>query len=268
MGSIERSVRRASQLVSEADRVVVLTGAGVSAESGVPTFRGTEGLWRRYRPEELATPEAFSHDPKLVWEWYDWRRQLVSECHPNAAHTAIAASAIQRGTLQVLTQNVDGLHSRAALSSAADLGLDPSPGLPLELHGSLFRARCVSCGSRLDLQGAAAHDHVDNEGIPRCEGCGEMLRPDIVWFGEALDRSVLDAAFEVASQADLCLVVGTSALVQPTASLPGVTRSGGGRVIEVNPESTPVSAIADVSLRSSAASVVPLLFDGRELSGS
>lgn len=259
----EGELRRAERIVREAERVVVLTGAGISAESGIPTFRGPEGLWRQYRPEELATPEAFARDPRLVWEWYDWRRQRIAACHPNAAHLALARSMLRRGGIHILTQNVDALHSRAAVQAAGEG--DASAAMPLKLHGSIFRARCVECDKRTPL-----YDDIDTQSVerlPRCQECGGLLRPDVVWFGESLDRAILERAFQLAGEADVCVIIGTSGLVQPTASLPGVTQSGGGRIIEINPEPTPLTAMADLSLRSGAASAAPRLFGGPKLSG-
>jgi NAD-dependent deacetylase len=251
---------QARDLTRRAETILVLTGAGVSAESGVPTFRGARGLWKQYRPEELATPAAFARDSRLVWEWYDWRRRLVLDRRPNAAHRALAALALERERrVRIVTQNVDGLHAVAAhdVAGAAHPPADPGPALPLELHGSLFRTRCTRCGAR------AAHsqpiDASSFETLPRCVPCGGLLRPDVVWFGEALDEVVLAEAMETAAAADLCLVVGTSAVVQPAASVALVTKRSGGRVVEVNPESTPLTPFADVSLRSSAAEAVPLI---------
>jgi NAD-dependent deacetylase len=247
-------IARARALLDDAARVVVLTGAGVSAESGVPTFRGAGGLWKQFRPEDLATPEAFARDPRLVWEWYAWRRMLVAECAPNAAHRALAAWALREGTVTIVTQNVDGLHTRAAREAAGSA--DPLPGLPVEVHGSLLRDRCSACDARseprpVDVRSLAT--------LPRCDRCGGMLRPDVVWFGEMLDEAVLATADAAAASADVCLVVGTSALVHPAASLPSRTRAHGGVVVEVNPEETPLTGAATVSVRGRAADVVPRL---------
>jgi NAD-dependent deacetylase len=243
----------ARRLVSGAGRVVVLTGAGVSAESGVPTFRGAGGLWKEHRAEELATPRAFQRDPRLVWEWYEWRRSVVRSCRPNAAHRALAAFAASRDGVRIVTQNVDGLHVRAAHDAA---GGHPR-AWPVELHGSLFRARCSECERRV------THDEpVDASGVatlPTCARCGGLLRPDVVWFGESLDPAIIGDAFDAAARADVCLVVGTSAVVQPAASLATTTREAGGRVIEVNPEPTPLTAFADLSIRGGAVSAVPAI---------
>jgi NAD-dependent deacetylase len=252
-----RAVEEARALLSAAKRVLVLTGAGVSAESGVPTFRDAGALWKRYRAEDLATPAAFHRDPRLVWEWYAMRRGLVAACAPNAAHRALADWILARPGGRVLaTQNVDGLHERA-LADADVPGPLPDAALPLTLHGSLDRARCTRCAYR-----GAPDRSIDTrsvETLPRCPHCGALLRPDVVWFGEALDPAVLDEAFSVAGAADVCLVVGTSARVHPAAALPDVTRAGGGVVLEVNPEATPVSSLALHSLRGTAADLVPRL---------
>jgi len=238
----------ARSLVRSARRVVALTGAGVSAESGVPTFRGAGGLWKQYRSEDLATPQAFARDARLVWEWYGWRRSLVLACAPNAAHRALASAAATRPEFHVVTQNVDGLHA-AARGDAAPL--------PLELHGSLFRIRCTACGRRKDDRSAI--DATRIETLPHCETCGALMRPDIVWFGEPLDPMVLGEAVRLASAADVCLVVGTSALVQPAAGLADLTRRAGGAIIEVNVDSTPITDVAAAVLRGPAAELVPEL---------
>jgi NAD-dependent deacetylase len=249
--------------IGRAERIVVLTGAGVSAESGVPTFRGTDGLWRDYRPEDLATPAAFARDPRLVWEWYDWRRRRVSECRPNAAHLALAKLAIARGSVHVriVTQNVDGLHAVAAREAAALLALarHADTALPLELHGSLFRVRCPACDLRYEH--ADGIDASSVESLPRCTRCHSVVRPDVVWFGEPLDDVVLNEAVVRARRADVCLVVGTSAVVQPAASLAMVTKRASGQLIEVNPDTTPLTPFADVSIRGMAGDVIPRLVE-------
>lgn len=264
------AVERARRLLQDAPEVVVLTGAGISADSGVPTFRGPDGLWKQHRPEELATPGAFARDPRLVWGWYGWRREVVAACRPNAAHTALARWALRREGIHIVTQNVDGLHGLAAEAAAAELGPEgrtteagptapdaPRPAEPIELHGSLFRVRCTRCGERY------AHrepiDATSTETLPACHTCGALLRPDVVWFGEPLDESVLAEAFALAARARACLVVGTSAVVQPAASLATVTARAGGAVIEVNPDATPLTWATVVSIRAGAAEAVPLL---------
>lgn len=253
MGPEMNEVERARRWVREAERIVVLTGAGISAESGVPTFRGDGGLWRTYRAEELATPGAFARDPRLVWEWYGWRRERVAACEPNAAHLALARLALDRDGVRIVTQNVDGLHTAAARAAAGER--DPEPALPIELHGSIFRVRCTACGTRREDRGPIAADREDS--LPRCGRCGSLLRPDVVWFGEALDPALLDEAARAAADADLCLVVGTSGIVHPAAGLPALTRAGGGRIVEVNPHPTPISDAAELCIRAPAAVAVP-----------
>ena len=230
-----------AERIAGAKRVVVLTGAGVSAESGVPTFRGPDGLWRQYRAEELATPGAFRRNPRLVWEWYDWRRQLVARCAPNPAHAAIAWLERQVPEFLLVTQNVDGLHRRAGSVKM------------VELHGNLWRARCLQEGSTRDLP-----DVPLAEMPPRCP-CGGQLRPDVVWFGEALPVGALERACQAAGSCEVFLVVGTSAAVQPAASLPQVAREHGAYVVEVNLEPTPLTGMANESHHGKAGELLPRL---------
>ena len=241
-------IAAAGAFMRDAERVVVLTGAGISAESGVPTFRGAGGLWKTYRAEDLATPEAFARDARLVWEWYGWRRELVAACAPNAAHHAMARAARERPEFRVVTQNVDGLHAVAS---------GPGGPHPIELHGSLFRTRCTRCGARWDDRQSV--DATSTATLPHCGECGALARPDIVWFGEPLDPEVFAEAVELASAADVCLVVGTSAVVYPAAGLADLTRRGGGRVIEVNIAETPLTGAATIAIRGTAGDIIPAL---------
>jgi NAD-dependent protein deacetylase/lipoamidase len=250
-------VERARAIIADASRVVSLTGAGISAESGVPTFRGERGLWKSYRPEELATPEAFRRDPVTLWEWYVWRRGLIAACEPNAGHLALARLALRQPDESIITQNVDGLHSRAA-AAAADGG-DPAPAIPIEVHGAIDRDKCSGCSRR--SPGVTEVDLTSRETLPHCEQCGAMLRPDVVWFGEALEPDVISRAFAVAGGADVCVVVGTSALVHPAASVPMATLENGGLLIEINMESTPLSHHSAVTLRGAAGDVLPQVLD-------
>ena len=248
----------------------------MSAESGVPTFRGAGGLWRAHDPRELATPEAFRRDPRLVWEFYAWRRAVVAACAPHEGHRAVARYALARpGEVTLITQNVDGLHEVAAREAARDASLeaarwagsgagagpadtvDASPALPLNLHGTLFGVRCTRCGARRPHREAI--DTEDAGALPRCADCGGLLRPDVVWFGEALDPEVIERAVVSARAADACLVVGTSALVHPAASLPRITLEAGGSVVEINPEETPLTPCASIHLRGTAGEVLPRL---------
>jgi NAD-dependent deacetylase len=216
-------------------KVVVLTGAGISAESGIPTFRGKDGLWNRFRPEELATPSAFERDPVTVWKWYDWRRQLIKKAEPNEGHRIIARMEREFDDFHLITQNVDGLHQRAGSQRV------------IELHGNIWKLRCNSCGfEKVDMRAPLP------EIPPRCEKCGGMFRPGVVWFGEPLPREALELALSLSESADIFLVVGTSAQVYPAAELPLIARSGGAKVIEVNPQQTDLTPYVDFSIRKPA----------------
>jgi NAD-dependent deacetylase len=263
---VTAAVERAHELVTGARRIVVLTGAGVSAESGVPTFRGADGLWKSRHLEQLATPEAFARDPRTVWEWYAWRRGVIGACAPNRAHVALAHLALSRDDVTLVTQNVDGLHHRAAdevagvvadagADAGADAAADAARAYPLEVHGAMHRDRCSACGRR--SPGRADVDTTSVETLPRCEPCGGLLRPDVVWFGESLDMDVLGAAFEAARRADLCLVAGTSSVVYPAASIPEIALGSGAAVVEVNPEETPLTRYATAAVRGAAGLTLP-----------
>jgi NAD-dependent deacetylase len=219
--------------------VTVLTGAGVSAESGVPTFRGKDGLWKNFRAEDLATPEAFARDPRLVWEWYDWRRGIIAGKAPNPAHYAIADLETLFDRFLLITQNVDGLHRRAGTKKL------------VELHGYIFGVRCVAEGS------ASENLDVPLKAIPPLCECGAMLRPDVVWFGEALPERALGAAMEASRACDLMIVAGTSAVVQPAASLPLLAKRAGAFLMEVNPDPTPISPYVDLVLKGRAGELLP-----------
>ena len=224
-----------------AERVVALTGSGVSAESGVPTFREAQtGLWERFDPLELATPEAFARDPRLVWDWYEWRRRLVEGAEPNQGHLALAELERRLPNLTLVTQNVDGLHQRAG------------SGEVVELHGNILRSRCSWEGTVID-------DYEPGEAPPPCPNCGAPLRPDVVWFGEALPAEAFEAASEAARACDLLLSAGTSSLVYPAAALPFDALERGAVLVEVNPDETPLSAHADYVLRGPAGEVLPEL---------
>lgn len=250
--SASADMERARRLVREAGRVVALTGAGTSAESGVPTFRDATGLWRNYRPEDLATPQAFARDPRTAWEWYDWRRSVLAGCAPNPGHRALARFFLRRGAAGLVTQNVDGLHTRAAVEEAGTGAADAA--LPVELHGAVGRDRCNRCEARFPAEPLG-------DALPRCDSCGGLRRPDVVLFGESLDSDVLGRAYSLAGRADLCLVVGTSAVVYPAAAVPLATLEAGGSLIEVNLEDTPLTGSATVALRGAAGEVLPALLD-------
>ena len=232
----ENAVARAADAIRRAHTITVLTGAGVSAASGIPTFRGAGGLWKNCRPETLASADAFANDPKLVWEWYDWRRGLIRDAKPNRAHTVLTNWTQQKAGTTVITQNVDGLHERA--------GTDPIT----RLHGSIWHVRCWDgCASgRADWR----DDTVPLRTLPpRCPHCGGLARPGVVWFGERLDPSILESATKAAARCDVFLTVGTSAVVYPAAGLVPHARRSGATVIEINPEATDASRIADIAIR-------------------
>jgi NAD-dependent deacetylase len=243
-------VARAREILARASCVVVFTGAGVSAESGVPTFRGADGLWKRFRPEDLATPEAFARDPRLVWEWYRWRRGLVARCEPNAAHRALAAWMARREDVTLVTQNVDDLHERAARAA----GAPAAPPRLLKLHGSLFLDRCSRCAHA--AAGGAGEPETD---LPVCPSCGALLRPGVVWFGEALPEEWFEAAVDSARGCEACLVIGTTGAVYPAAGIVHAARASGAAVIVVDPGATEYDAIADVRLAGPAGGIVPRL---------
>ncbi len=237
----------ARRMLAGVRRLAVLTGAGMSAESGVPTFRDAHtGLWSRFDPMQLASPEGFRADPPLVWRWYAWRRELVAKARPNAGHLALAEAAAHFERLCVVTQNVDGLHQRAGSRDV------------IELHGSIVRSRCLAeCGALF-----ARLEELPAGEPPRCPRCGSWLRPDVVWFGERLDPEALAAAERACTEADALLVVGTSGLVYPAAGLPMQARRAGAPVVIVNPQPTEIDAVADAVVRAAAGAALPALLGG------
>ena len=229
-----------SKLVPQT-KVVVLTGAGISAESGVPTFRGENGLWKKFRPEELATFDAFMANPQLVWEWYQYRRELIEKVKPNPAHYALAEFQKFFENFTLITQNVDGLHQRAG---SVDI---------VELHGNIKRNRCIKCEKIFET-----FEVETEEFPPRCD-CGGKIRPDVVWFGEMLPQNAIKTAFEVSSSCDLFFSVGTSAVVHPAASLPLMAKRSGAYLVEVNIEPTELSYLSDELLLGKAGEVMPVI---------
>ena len=228
--------------VRTARHIAVLTGAGISAESGVPTFREAQtGLWAQYDPLELATPEAFRRNPKLVWQWYEWRRGLVSKAQPNPGHLALAQLELKVERFTLITQNVDGLHQRAGSRNV------------VELHGNINRTKCF------DEEVVIESWEETGAAPPRCPRCGGLLRPDVVWFGEMLPQRALALAVETASWCDVFFSIGASALVQPAASLPYTALERGAVVIEINPDETPLTAGATYALRGPAGVALPAL---------
>lgn len=230
------------ETLHSAQHVAILAGAGVSAESNIPTFRDAQtGLWAKYSPEELATPQAFQRNPKLVWDWYAWRRELVAQANPNPGHLALAELEQRVPQFTLITQNVDGLHRRAGSRNV------------IELHGNLNRIKCFDEGDIID-------PWPETEQVPPpCPRCGGYLRPDVVWFGEMLPPGALEAAFEAAAACDVFLSIGTSGLVQPAASLPIAALREGAVVAEVNPDTTMLTSQMSHVLRGPAGEVLPEL---------
>ncbi len=241
---MEDAINSLEEALKRSGRVAVLTGAGVSAESGVPTFRGDDGLWRNYQATELATPQAFARDPELVWEFYNWRRGLIGRKACNPAHHALADMERLIPDFTLITQNVDGLH---LLAGSRHL---------LEIHGNIWRVRCTRCGRRtLDRS-------LDMGPLPKCAACGGLLRPDVVWFGESLDPEILHQAVEAAKTCQIMLVVGTSSVVQPAASLANTAKSGRALLAEINLERTPNSDLMDIVLIGKAGEILTELVKG------
>jgi NAD-dependent deacetylase len=228
------SLDAAREIIHNAKRIAVLTGAGISAESGLPTFRGADGLWRGFRAEELATPEAFARNPRLVWDWYEWRREAVIRAHPNAAHRSLFEIELRAQQFTLITQNVDDLHERAGSRNV------------LHLHGEILLTRCTKCG-RETRKRVASHD---------CS-CGGLFRPGVVWYGEHLPEDAWAKAQEAARVCEVLLIVGTSGQVQPAASLVPIAKASGAKTIEVNLEASAVSGSMDFCLFGAAATVLP-----------
>ncbi len=230
------------QLLCEADHITISTGAGISAESGIPTFRGKEGLWKNFRAEELATPGAFHNNPRLVWEFYDWRRGIIAEKEPNPGHKVLAKWESVFPAFSLITQNIDGLHQKAGSTNI------------LELHGNIWKVRCIEEGTIREN-----HQTPFKEIPPRCPDCGSLLRPHVVWFGESLDPAVLHKAFQLSSVCNVMFVVGTSAVVQPAASLSLTAAQAGAKIVEINPDPTPLTSYADFSFRGKAGEILPVI---------
>ena len=256
---LQEKLQQVRGWIQSAQRIVALTGAGISAESGVPTFRDAQtGMWARFKPEDLATEAAFRHDPQRVWDWYAWRRELVAKVQPNAAHHALAEFATRHpGRLTLVTQNVDGLHQQAGSSDV------------LALHGNLQQDRWLRpCPQERfperDCEPATATDGHP----PKCDVCGNMLRPGVVWFGEALPEIALFRADEAAGNCELMLVIGTSGLVYPAAGLADVARRAGARVVIINTAPTELDDLADCVLRRKAAECLPSLLQVESQSGT
>jgi NAD-dependent deacetylase len=234
-------IERAAKRLAVTKFLLVITGAGISNESGIPTFRGNDGLWKNYRAEELATPWAFEKDPVTVWKWYDWRRGIIGNAQPNPGHLAIKELEDRFENFLLITQNVDGLHGRTGVKNI------------VEIHGNLWRVRCMrehTTSMLVDVPLSSIP--------PKCQ-CGAPLRPDVVWFGESIPTQALEQSFRALEMCDTLIVVGTSGAVYPVASFPETVKRNGGFVIEVNMEETAISRIADIALYGKSGEILPKL---------
>ncbi len=238
---MQEHVAALKEIIAQSSRLTVLTGAGISAESGVPTFRGADGIWRNHQVTDVATPQAFARDPELVWEFYNWRRNLLSEVTVNEGHRALATLEHHVRGFTLITQNVDGLHRLAGSKNV------------LEIHGNLWEVKCTRCG-RLTTDRSQ-----DMGRLPTCAQCGGLLRPNVVWFGESLDPGLLGRAIDAAQNCEVMLIIGTSGIVQPAASLSLYAKQAGAVVAEINLERTTQSGHMDFVLTGKAGEILPML---------
>lgn len=242
--------QHAAKLLTSAERICILTGAGISAESGIPTFRDKQtGLWENYRAEDLASPIAFDRDPKMVWSWYQWRRQLVQDKAPNPAHLALAQwqQSVKQSHqhITIITQNVDDLHEQAGAQVT-------------HLHGHLWRNRCHQCDKPYKIEGINKENQYANDELITCPHCAGYIRPDIVWFGEALPVEAWQIAEQAAASCEVFMSIGTSSLVYPAAGLAKLAKQNGAKLIEINPNPTP-NTVVDITLAAKAGEVLPIL---------
>lgn len=246
--NVDFSARLLSALV-KAQNVVAFTGAGISAESGVPTFRGADGIWKKFRAEELANVSAFMKNPELVWEWYVHRKKIIAGIQPNGGHYALAAMERMFAHFAVITQNIDNLHQRAGSKAV------------YELHGNIERNYCMKCGTPCSNEDTFGRDEFKvPPGGPRCTKCGGLIRPDVVWFGEMLPEDEWEMSVRAAESADVLFSIGTSGVVYPAASIPLMAKQQGAYVIEINPEPTPLTDLADELLMGPSGVILPRLY--------
>ena len=241
---MEKEIAKAYELVSNSNEIVVLTGAGISAESGIPTYRGEEGLWKNYSPQELATPEAFFRNPELAWEWYDSRRAIMKNARPNPGHFAITALEKEKRDFTLITQNVDGLHFAAGTRNV------------IELHGSLWEIKCTEC-ERTEKNYQVPIPKLP----PKCDACDAVMRPNTVWFGEIIPMERIDRCLFAIEQCDLLLIVGTSGVVEPAASMGLIAKKSEKPVVEINLDVTPGTGLYDASVMGKSGEVLPLLVE-------
>ena len=242
---MQELIEKAHNIIATSRSITVLTGAGISAESGIPTYRDEDGLWNNFRAEDFSSAEAFKKDPTVVWDWYKERRRTMAAAEPNEGHKALAKMERNAMQFMLLTQNIDGLHQCAGTDNI------------VELHGSVWQLRCTNCLGEWSYKGELG------PGNPFCGSCHSVARPAVVWFGEPLNEVQWTRAHR-AAYCDTFLVVGTSALVDPVASLPGIAQNNRARIIEVNLSETPITPIADVSIRGKAGDILPQLVEEKE----
>ncbi len=244
-------IQQSAQLIHQADAITILTGAGVSKESGVPTFRDAlEGLWAQYDPHHLATPQAFMANPKLVWDWYEWRRKLASEVKPNDGHIALAELQNIKDSVHLITQNVDDLHEQAGSRDV------------IHLHGNIATHKCFNnCRGISTLIDISTLTYDDGNAPPKCPYCGANVRPNVVWFGENLPQHEISIAMKHSQHCDLMLVVGTSGMVSPASELPRIARHQGAKIIEVNPDSSTITHYANIKLDGASGEILPKVIE-------
>ncbi len=247
----ERKIKQVADILSRSARAIAFTGAGISAESGVPTFRDNNGLWEGYDPMKVASPSGFEKDPKLVWRFYNERREQVKQVNPNPAHLALAELEKIHNNFLVITQNIDGLHQRAGSINV------------IELHGSLFKVKCTSCTYRITIDKSKENISLEN---PVCPKCNSLLRPAVVWFYESLPEDEFSSAVEAADYCDLMFSIGTSAEVHPAASLIWQAKANGAIIVEINPKPTAASGIADICFREAAGKILPEIIEKYKMS--
>ena len=239
---MDEKIVDARKLIADMPNITVLTGAGISAESGIPTFRGEDGLWKNFRPEDIATPQAFLNDPRLVWDWYEWRRKIIREAKPNAGHFALVELQKQLSNFTLITQNIDGLHQIAGSTSI------------IELHGNLWQVRCTKCGFT-----EQNYEVPLRELPPNCRQCKSIARPNVVWFGEIIPMSIIDKCLIAIESCQIMLIIGTSGVVEPAASMGLIAKQTGKTVIEINLDVTPSSGMYDISIRGKSGEILPLI---------
>ena len=237
-------ILKAKEIIDGSSKITVLTGAGISAESGIPTFRGPDGTWNKIKPEEVATPQAFKADPLSVWKWYNQRREIIDKTQPNQGHFALAELERRKEKFTLITQNIDGLHQVAGSQNI------------IEIHGNIWEVKCEKC-ELITKNYEAPLTNLP----PRCKNCEEIIRPNVVWFGEIIPMEVIDSALLAIEESSLMIIIGTSGIVEPAASMGLMAKQHGKKVIEINLETTPHTGIYDISIQAKSSEILPLLYE-------